>query len=89
MQDCSSAASTLTNAIVVETSRSAPVPSSCDLNADSSGTSSDGAVVIRTARSQSRRSMDKKDFQASKSAVLDIVAGMIGVAPEDLARQAA
>lgn len=36
-------------------------------------------VVIRTAKSQSRRAMDKAEFQASKQAVLDIVSGLIGV----------
>lgn len=39
-----------------------------------------GAFVIRrTAKSQSRRSMDKGDFQASKTAVMEIVAQMLGV----------
>lgn len=44
-------------------------------------------VVIRTAKSQSRRAMDKKEFQASKEKVLEVVAAMIGVAPDELAKQ--
>lgn len=47
------------------------------------------AVVIRTAKSQSRRSMNKKDFQASKTAILEVVSNMIGVKPEQLTGQAA
>lgn len=41
-------------------------------------------VVRRTAKSQSRRAMSKAEFQASKTAVLDIIADMLGVAPGDL-----
>lgn len=47
------------------------------------------AVVIRTAKSQSRRSMNKQEFQASKTAILEVVSTMIGVKPEELAGQAA
>lgn len=47
------------------------------------------AVVIRTAKSQSRRSMNKQEFQASKTAILEIVSIMIGVAPEALTRSVA
>jgi hypothetical protein len=47
------------------------------------------AVVIRTAKSQSRRSMNKQEFQASKTAILEVVSVMIGVNPEELAGQAA
>jgi hypothetical protein len=47
------------------------------------------AVVIRTAKSQSRRSMKKHEFQASKTAILEIVSAMIGVKPETLIGQAA
>ncbi len=44
-----------------------------------------GSIVVeRTAKSQSRRAMNKQEFSASKQAVLEIVAGMIGVKPEDL-----
>ena len=46
------------------------------------------AVLIRTAKSQSYRSMDRKTFQASKSAILEIVATMIDVPPETLKAQA-
>lgn len=35
-------------------------------------------VIIRTAKSQSRRSMDKKEFQASKTAIMEIIEGMTG-----------
>lgn len=35
-------------------------------------------VVVRTAKSQSRRSMDKAEFQASKQAIIDLIADMIG-----------
>lgn len=45
-------------------------------------------VVERVAKSQSRRAMDAREFQASKTAVLEIVAGLIGVAPEQLERNA-
>jgi hypothetical protein len=41
-------------------------------------------VSILTAKSQSVRAMNKKVFQESKQAVLDTIAGMIGVAPEKL-----
>ncbi len=43
-------------------------------------------VVKRTAKSQSRRAMNKKDFQASKSAIMDVVAAMIGVSADALAK---
>lgn len=46
-------------------------------------------AVERIARSQSRRTMDKAEFQASKTAILEIVGEMIGVAPETLAEQKA
>lgn len=46
-------------------------------------------VVIRTAKSQSRRSMKKQEFQASKEAILEVVSGMIGVNPAQLAGHAA
>lgn len=44
-------------------------------------------VVLRTAKSQSRRAMDKKDFQASKTAIMDVIAAMIGVDSKTLAAQ--
>ncbi len=43
-------------------------------------------VARRVAKSQSRRSMDAREFQASKQAILEVVSAMIGVAPEDLVR---
>lgn len=46
-------------------------------------------VVRRTAKSQSRRSMTKQEFQASKSALMDVIAAMIGVEPRALSREAA
>lgn len=46
-----------------------------------------GAVVIqRTAKSQSRKAMDRDTFQRSKQAVLEIVSAMIGVKPEELTK---
>lgn len=41
-------------------------------------------VAIRSAKSQSRRSMKKAEFEASKRAILEIVSGMIGIAPDEL-----
>jgi hypothetical protein len=41
-------------------------------------------VVRRTAKSQSRRKMNKKDFQESKDAILQIVSNMIKVSPDEL-----
>lgn len=46
-----------------------------------------GVVVVRKAKSQSKRTMDKAEFQASKTAILDIIAGMIGVSSETLNKQ--
>lgn len=36
-------------------------------------------VVRREAKSQSKRAMGAKDFQASKTAIMEIVAGLLGV----------
>ena len=44
-------------------------------------------VTVYTAKSQSRRAMGKDEFQKSKDAVLEIVSGLIGVAPETLKGQ--
>lgn len=41
-------------------------------------------VVIRTAKSQSRRAMNKDEFQRSKTALLEVVAEMVGVTPAEL-----
>lgn len=46
-------------------------------------------VLIRTAKSQSRRAMDKKTFQDSKTAIIDLIAGMVGVKPQELAEASA
>jgi len=47
----------------------------------------DGSVVtIWTAQSQSMKAMGAKIFQASKQAVLDYVAGLVGVSADDLAK---
>lgn len=46
------------------------------------------AVVIKTAKSQSRASMDKEDFRKSKTDVLDLLAGQIQVKRRDLERSA-
>lgn len=45
-------------------------------------------VTVLTAESQSYRSMGKRRFQESKDAVLGYVAGLIGVDPETLHREA-
>lgn len=42
------------------------------------------AVLIRTAKSQSRRSMDKETFQRSKTAIIEIISAMLGVKPTEL-----
>ena len=41
-------------------------------------------VTVLTAKSQSMRAMGKQDFEASKQAVLDLVAGMVGVTADTL-----
>lgn len=45
-------------------------------------------VAVRTAKSQSRRSMDRKEFQASKTAIMEIVSQLLGVSPADLEHNA-
>jgi hypothetical protein len=48
-----------------------------------------GPVVNRfVAKSQSRRAMGKEEFQRSKTRIMDVVAHMIGVPSETLAREA-
>lgn len=44
------------------------------------------SVVVYTAKSQSERAMGRAAFQASKSAVLGLLADMIGVDPAALSR---
>jgi len=41
-------------------------------------------VVRRTAKSQSRRAMKAKEFQESKTAIMEVIAGMIGVSVRDM-----
>jgi hypothetical protein len=55
-----------------------------------------GAVVVRgnvvyhlTAKSQSMKAMGKKEFAESKEAVLNAIAALIDVTPEELRRSAA
>lgn len=45
-------------------------------------------VIIRSAKSQSRRSMAKGEFQASKQAILELISGLLGVTPETLSKNA-
>lgn len=47
----------------------------------------DQFVIVRTAKSQSVRAMGKKEFEASKTAVLEIVANMVGVKTETLKQE--
>lgn len=48
---------------------------------------SGATVVVLTAKSQSERAMGRADFQASKDAVLAILADMLGVDTATLAKQ--
>lgn len=41
-------------------------------------------VAVRTAKSQSRRSMNEAEFQQSKTAIMEIISNLIGVTPEAL-----
>jgi len=45
----------------------------------------DKTVRVFKARSQSRKAMDKAEFQASKTAIMDVIAGLLDVEPEALA----
>jgi hypothetical protein len=47
------------------------------------------AVVIRVAKSQSRRSMKKQEFQASKTAIMEVIANMIGTTAASLSQERA
>jgi hypothetical protein len=44
-------------------------------------------VTVYTAKSQSMRAMDKQTFADSKTKVLEVVAGLIGVTGKELAKQ--
>ena len=48
----------------------------------------EATVVVFTAKSQSKKAMGNKAFQASKTAVLDIISAMIGVSTADLKQNA-
>lgn len=50
-------------------------------------TASEAAVRVWTAKSQSYKAMGKADFQASKDAVIGVLAGMIDVDPTTLTHQ--
>lgn len=46
-----------------------------------------GATVTRyTAKSQSRKAMGGAEFQRSKTLIMEVIAKLLGVAPEDLAQ---
>jgi hypothetical protein len=45
-------------------------------------------LTVWTAQSQSMKAMGKKEFQASKTAVLDYIAGLIDVEPGALVKEA-
>ena len=49
----------------------------------------EGTMTIRTARSQSYAAMGKKEFQASKTAVLEYLATLVKTTPDELKRAAA
>lgn len=44
--------------------------------------------VVRKAESQSKRKMGAKRFQESKTAIMEIVSQIVGIAPEQLSREA-
>ena len=48
----------------------------------------DCVLTVLTARSQSVKAMGAKEFQASKTAVLDYVAGLVGAKSDQLGRAA-
>ena len=47
----------------------------------------DATVKVFTAKSQSMRSMGKREFQKSKDAVLEYLSSLIGVEPDALAKR--
>lgn len=49
---------------------------------------SEATVKVYTAKSQSLKAMGKKDFQDSKTAVLDLLSSMVGVSAADLSSNA-
>lgn len=48
----------------------------------------DQFLIIRTAKSQSKKAMGKVQFQKSKQDCLDLIASMVGVSPEQLSSNA-
>ncbi len=46
-------------------------------------TDKDGITTVYTAKSQAYGAMDKKEFQASKTAVLDYLDAMVNTSPEE------
>lgn len=48
----------------------------------------DRVITVFTAKSQSVKSMDRREFTASKAAVLEYVAGLIGTTSADLSNNA-
>ncbi len=47
-----------------------------------------GVVLVRTAKSQSHRAMDRDEFQRSKTAMMEVVAAMIGVSVDEMNQNA-
>lgn len=45
-------------------------------------------VFVRTAKSQARKAMNRKEFQESKTAIMEVVAEMLGVSSQTLAAEA-
>lgn len=45
-------------------------------------------VIRRVAKSQSRRAMNKQEFAASKAAIMEVIASLIGVTPDQLGKAA-
>ena len=58
------------------------------LNEDAVSVIKGRTLKIFTPKSQSHRSMDRKEFAASKDAVLDVIAKLIGVTVEELSKNA-
>ena len=52
-------------------------------------THENGVTTVYTAKSQSYRTMGKAEFEASKKAVLDFLADMVGVTAEQLMKERA
>lgn len=52
-------------------------------------TTHEAVVTVFTAQSQSRKAMGNREFQDSKTKVLEYLAGLIGVAPDEVPRQEA